>query len=352
MLPAKEREKNIVTNNLAYIDYIRIFAAVMVILLHSISSFFGNSDNFQTKFWWFCNFVNEICRTGVPLFFMISGYLMLTKSKITDLKSFYKKRIFKILIPFLIWDIIYYCYFRHINNQKILDFAFFEALMLNGSSYHLWYIYSIMLLYLFIPFIKMITDKASLKTQLFFLCLVIFQTTLKPFFNITTGLYLYLAEDGIIGYLGYMILGNILGKSEIKKNTRVLIYVLGIMGGAIGIFGNYFYSLKNGYNLIFNGGYQINHYLFAAALFVFFRYDLPKMGDTINKLTSKLAASTLTVYFVHVLILEILDDKFMHLSPAISNLSVFLITVFTSFSFAYILENIIIRHFHKIKIIN
>ncbi len=42
---------------------------------------------------------------SVALFIFCSGYL--TKLEITDLPSFYKKRLSKILIPYFIWSLIY-----------------------------------------------------------------------------------------------------------------------------------------------------------------------------------------------------------------------------------------------------
>ena len=339
MLPENNNQNNTISNNLKYIDFLRVFAAIMVIILHAVSDYYLDSINFETRLWWVFTIVNEICRTGVPLFFMITGYLMLSKSKIVSIKDFYKKRIFKILIPFLIWDIIYYCYYRCINNLNIFDVAFFDELLLTGSAYHLWYVYSLIFLYLLLPFIKIITDKCSLKLQILFLFLVILQTTVKPFINIVTWTYFYFAPDGFIGYLGYMLLGNILGKFDFKKSTRIVIYILGLAGAALGIIGNYLYSVENGFNLIFNGGYMLNHFLFAGAIFVFFKYAVQKANPSKNNFISKLSTLTLTVYFVHVLPIEIAKEHFYGLAPSTLALYKFLIALFASFIIAYIIES-------------
>ncbi|MCE4257861.1 acyltransferase family protein, partial [Escherichia coli] len=55
--------------------------------------------------------LNPVFRVSLPLFFMISGYLILN-SKIDSLFEFYKKRIKTIALPFLFFSFIHYCFFH------------------------------------------------------------------------------------------------------------------------------------------------------------------------------------------------------------------------------------------------
>ena len=79
----------------------------MVIVLHALGDYFYKESSFGSSLWWCLGFINEFCRTGVPLFFMISGFLLL-KEDIPDIKEFYKRRFTKICIPLACYNVFYY----------------------------------------------------------------------------------------------------------------------------------------------------------------------------------------------------------------------------------------------------
>jgi surface polysaccharide O-acyltransferase-like enzyme len=74
----------------------------MVIISHSCDAFVGSFDNsfsFHTGVFW-----GSLVRACVPLFAMMSGILLFPVT--TDLSTFYKKRIGRIVIP-LIFGLLY-----------------------------------------------------------------------------------------------------------------------------------------------------------------------------------------------------------------------------------------------------
>lgn len=91
-------------------------------------------------------FSNGICRMAVPIFFLISGYLLMYRLNITKNKKEYIKNYFKRLIKlYIIWTIIYLPIIitRLITNKYglISDFMiFFRNTIFDGSVTHLWYI--------------------------------------------------------------------------------------------------------------------------------------------------------------------------------------------------------------------
>lgn len=326
-----ENRKN--QSRLGYVDVVRVFAMVMVILLHCICDYSNHWMNFDKPLWWITAFVNELTRTGVPLFFMISGFLLIDSVDTSDIGGFYKRRFVKILIPFLIYHIFYYCYFRIEGDLPLLDIAFFEQLFVNGSAYHLWFVYSLFFLYLFIPFIKMIAEKSSPWVMFGFFILTIFHTTLKPFLNIAFSgkLYFYFAEDGIVGYIGYAVLGYILGKNQIKWDG--LIIALGIVAMPVFAYLNFDMAL-DGKGFVFSGGYTLNHYLEAAAIFLLFK----KIDFKKNKLMSLMSKLSFRAYLIHVFVIEQFKPLLDDFSPAVMMTAMFAITLLLSFGWAYIVE--------------
>ncbi len=320
------------TNRWGYIDFIRVFAIVLVILLHCICDYYNNPANSATKSWYAFGFLNELCRTGVPLFFMISGYLLLRK-EITDIKGFYKRRILKVCIPFLFYDIFYYIFLSYIHHTDASVVGFFKELFNTGSAYHLWFIYSILFLYLLMPFIQMILQKIDLRLTVLFLVLVVFHTTIKPFINTVADgtLYIFLAEDGFIGYLGYAVLGYLLGTYRLPVKAEKAIYAIGLVF-LIGIPILSMYRIHSGGDFLFHGGYSLNHYVEAAAIYLFCKKHI--RGEC--RFIGRLSSVTFGAYFSHVFFIEVLKLFNWNTTPTVKTLAFFSITLISCFLWGFV----------------
>lgn len=111
--------------------------------------------------WWVANGFDSITRFAVPLFLMISGALLLHKQE--SAKIYFKKRLSKLLIPFVVWSFIYYLY-KSDGSIQITEFI--QQLFSGKVYYHLWYFYIIIPLYLLIPVIRKVI--ASIPSQYIF----------------------------------------------------------------------------------------------------------------------------------------------------------------------------------------
>jgi len=316
-----------------YADYIRIFAMLMVILLHCICDYANKGENFGKSLWWVTGLLNEITRTGVPLFFMVSGFLLIDSVDTRNIGQFYKKRFLKVLIPFLIYFVFYYCYYRIDRNLPFWSIDFLKELFGSGSAYHLWFVYSLLFLYLFVPFIKMVAEKASVKALVGFFLLTIIHTTIKPFLNIifADNMYFYLSEDGVVGYMGFVVLGYILGKYEFRFDKWII--ALGLV--AIPVFAYFnFDMLRSGKSAVFSGGYTINHYIEAAAVFLIAK----KIRLRPCKFVSLMSNLSFRAYFIHVFVIEMFKTSLEVFSPSVMMGLLFVITVVLSFVWAYAVE--------------
>ena len=74
--------------HVAYFDYLRFFGAVGVVFLHVASQPVG--DGVINKEWVLLTVITTFSYTAVPLFFMMSGYLLLTSEKNEECISFIK----------------------------------------------------------------------------------------------------------------------------------------------------------------------------------------------------------------------------------------------------------------------
>ena len=129
------------SNRLGGIDLIRILACILVIVVHVSSQGFFNFS----EYWEICVAYDSIARMCVPLFFIISGYLLFNKTD--ELTTFYKKRFLRVLIPFLLTLFIYYLY----RGGDLTTFLYNAFTSQRKVSNHLWFVYVLIGIYLTIP---------------------------------------------------------------------------------------------------------------------------------------------------------------------------------------------------------
>lgn len=73
-----------------YFDYIRLIAAIGVIYMHTAAQPLRMTVNSD---WHAMNIITCFAFTAVPLFFMMSGYLLLNSEKTADISFLVKKRL-------------------------------------------------------------------------------------------------------------------------------------------------------------------------------------------------------------------------------------------------------------------
>lgn len=325
-----------------YIYNIRAFAIMCVIMLHCMIPYVSNPAYYGSKSYFFNLIVNSIARTGVPLFLMISGALILNDNLTNNIKSFYKKRLSKLLIPLLSWNIIYFLFYIKLGNNELDLMSFIKQVLNNGTAYHLWYVYNLLSIYLLAPFLKKIADNSSVKQLIFLMVLMGFGTTIRPAVNkLISPVYIYLFEPIFNGYFLFFLAGYILDKIELSKKTFLLFLVFGVVGMAISLFGNHISSSSDIINFKFNGGYDISWFLLSMAIFILFRSKISHS----NRFIKSISKSSYGMYFIHVALIDLVLRYFMfESSPVILEIYLFIITFVASYGLSLL--------FRKAKFLN
>lgn len=126
-----------------YLNYLRAFAAVFVVLHHAIV--YSGLDESNVVMQALLNIVSNV---HVPLFFCVAGYLCHTQ----NVFRFYLKKWKQILIPFLLFTVLKLIYTNLVSDAfahaSLLSAQIADA-FLHGSLY--WFAYSILLLFLVSP---------------------------------------------------------------------------------------------------------------------------------------------------------------------------------------------------------
>src|SRR6266516_4855156 len=125
---------------ITWVDFIRVVAIFLVVVIHvsgQLTNVWGKIPNIQ---WIIADIYGGVARVSVPLFFMISGYLLLPRSE--SLSVFYTKRMPKLLIPLMVWSLIYLGWFCGNHPNTCTPKLVWNLLLVQGTYYHLWFLYS------------------------------------------------------------------------------------------------------------------------------------------------------------------------------------------------------------------
>lgn len=314
------------TKRVFYLDFLRSFAILMVLLLHSISEYIVQPGLFGQTSWYVNLFLNAFARTGVPLFFMISGSLILSSDLTENFGQFYKRRLLHIVVPLLFWDTVYFVYkcargYIHFNLFTLLS-----EIINCGTEYHLWYLYTLIGIYLLAPFLRILIKQCSMKQLVWLLVLMSLCTTIRPFVNTVTPLYFYLFEPLFNGYVTCFLMGYILSKLEYDKKSIAVWLAVGVLGVIGSVVLNHIHSSLNGINMVANYGYSLSHYLLAAAVFALSKYVFGNR-TILEKYVTVLAKHSFGVYLIHVIFIDLILDFFMiDASPICSSFYIFVLT--------------------------
>lgn len=138
--------------DIVWVNYIRVIACFMVVYMYSLPT--NSTSGIDNIFKYTIVTVTRVC---VPLFLMLTGFLLLRNQKTgIDIRSFYGQKIFRVLFPLLIWGIIYSGVRFIIGitdvNNFILDLLMIPVTCPLEVGGVLWYLFILIGLYLILPF--------------------------------------------------------------------------------------------------------------------------------------------------------------------------------------------------------
>ena len=133
------------TNRKTHLDTLKAIACILVVLGHAFS-YYDERVQVLPLFWKTVSIL--VYAVHVPLFFTIAGYLCHRQ----PLAAYAKKKVFRVLIPFLTFTVLKLLYSRFFDSGFSHQAGFFSSLLsalLTGELY--WFIYAILLMYAAAP---------------------------------------------------------------------------------------------------------------------------------------------------------------------------------------------------------
>lgn len=294
------------------LDFISVISALAVTFLHANNCFWTFS---RERYWITANIIESVCFFAVPLFFMMSGITLLDYRKKYSTKAFIRKRIKKVVIPYLFWSIlgIMWTYGLFSSRYGSPGITFIQIInkLLNGSGISFyWFFIPLFMIYFSIPFISEIKSKQRIKLfSGYIIIFLIINGTLPLLNNIfKIGLNLEKWRIPVLGgYLVYPLAGYVIYNVTFTKGQKYLLYSLGICGLLVMILGTYYSSLSiNAVNNLFKGDLNIPCMFYAFAMFMFLKEIFPLISKSklLFKLIWILRHYTFSIYLLQFFVLE------------------------------------------------
>ena len=210
-------------------DVLRVFSMLGVIYLHTAAVGLRGLDN--VPLWYFSNLLACLFTPAVPLFFMMSGALLLREEKTADLGFLFRRRLPKILVPYLAWTALVLLY-QVFTGQGSAALTALSRLLNNGVAVPYWFLYALVPLYLLSPFLKRMADHLDDIHWHYMMALWVVLTlglnTIRSFvppeWLLTFTEHWTLNINMVGGYLGYFMLGAYLERLERLPSRKVLAF--------------------------------------------------------------------------------------------------------------------------------
>jgi len=342
---------NITKNNrLLWVDITRIIAIIAVVAIHVEDSFIFSWNRIPLTDWWASNIYNGFIRFPVPIFIILSGYLLLDKQE--DDKIFFSKRFSKVVIPLVGWSMIYWVFTHEYNVYSLFTATFVQRLLADDIFFHLYFLYIIIGLYLITPLLRRILVHASTYDLRYYFVLWLFFAPISRILGLF-GYNIGISLGAVSLNLGLFLIGYIIKKTRITDKTVFLSGLLVTVSIVITIVGTYFFTSKSGdVRSSINSLFVITSVTYAIGLFIiiraiFSRFSL-SAGSKSGNLISACGRATMGIYLVHPMLLYVIVHGVsgIHLlsvtvlSPILSIPLVTFLLVFSSLIIVLILQKI------------
>ncbi|ANU13971.1 membrane protein [Planococcus halocryophilus Or1] len=332
------------TRRYDYMDWLRAISIFVVVGIHVVSKII-NSTTTDDWIWHFANIFDAGLRWCVPVFFMLSGALLLTRGKEESVSEFLKKRLSKIVIPLIFWSIIYTLYNIFELEESYTVYEIIVQFLTDDIYYHLWFLYTITGLYIMTPFLKLLVQHMDKKTfQALLLFWVIFSSFLPflpKFFDFEVAFSAGLFEP----YIGYFLLGAYLVLYPVPKKYLPTLGILALISYILTVWGTYYLNIGQPvgeFDEFFYEHYRPNNLLITLFIFIGFQHMANKIKS--NALVTRISTATFGIYIIHPII-QIYLNKFFGLNettlnPIISVPLVWIIIFSISFGIILVMQKL------------
>lgn len=283
----------------------------------------------------------------IGLFFMISGALLLDTKD--NMNTFISKRLRKMILPTAVWSVIY----LFLESGGLIEGSVFRSLfhmLFNATGTVLWFMYTLLGLYIITPILAPWAQTASAKDLKFALMiwgLTLFFPLLKSYHYIntgTTGPLYYMS-----GFAGYYVAGYAILKRGVRFPMKAMVMLSA--ASLFLCFGTSFWRLPIAHDIFWYLGICT-----VIPTLTLFQWIAVQKSESVNRwisqkeerinLLTAISLNTFGIYLIHILLMR----QWLWKMDWFVNISNYYLQTVASFVITLSLSYLIARAINKFKI--
>ena len=312
-----------------YLDVLRVLSMLSVVFLHTAAGSLRTA--YGSSVWHFANALSSLASASIPLFFMISGALLLSSPKTDSVRFTLGTRLPRVLLPFIAWSLIAVAYYLLIGwkisgspdwgmaTEKLKNFPS------TPTAIHLWFMYPLIPLYLLSPLIRKVTNNAGRDLVVYMIAIWLVFSSLLP----TIAAFLPKAYRPLVtldvrynlsimaGYAGYFIFGYYLSRLNARFPKPALAAIVFVFTVVIAL-GTWWKTSSSGlYVESFKTYTGLFVVILSTAVFLLCKEVLRErsLGTVARATVGFLAPLSFGIYLIHLLFVDLVT-KLTYWLPA------------------------------------
>ncbi|MFE3898285.1 MULTISPECIES: acyltransferase [Priestia] len=295
------------------IYFLRLFAMMMVVLVH-VTAAYATVLPFASEAYQKYHFLNRIVRIEAGIFIVITGlvffYSYINKPLTKTLwKTYYARRVTYILVPYIVWALIYEFYSYYVGATELNAADIVKRILRGESYYQLHFIFLIVQVYLVLPVFVWLAQKVTIFKKYMWLFGIIIQLgylMLNNTYHITSfNLFLNTMATFLLGgWIGIYYREQV-DKKYSRSNSVLFLVTLGA-GIAISLLNYHLYTMKT----IQISGFTyeaVNTLYLVAGSYFFFRIAeilAEKLSVKSVTIVKNIAMYSFGFYLIHPMVLN------------------------------------------------
>lgn len=319
-------------NRIFSIELLRVVCAVTVVIDHIAIAAIGMYKSTASDVDRFVYYgIQHWSHFAVPVFLMISGFLLLNPQKEIEygkaITKYTKRMVVVLLTVGTFFAFLEVLFESHQINFHSVGRALLYVFEGKGWQ-HMWYLYMIIGIYLVLPILKAAYNGISRKTLSTFLVLMFLFTSVIPMISLYTGINCGIKFPIMSIFLFYFILGRWVFETGSKHfiNPTVL-YVITIVLMFTPVWVSYLEHIKGFHLLVKLTGYDSPLIVVISVFIVFSVMNMGGVkGRRLAQFVEHLGNNSFGIYVFHMLWINLIY-KFFHYNPIEHNVFFFILLI-------------------------
>lgn len=332
-------------NRLRSVDLMKGIAIFMVIFIHASDGALKAARAFDLE-WISVVTINACSRVCVPWFVILSGFLLLDPKKTNCFLQFYRRRLTRLLLPFVFWIVVYSLWRHFHQGQKLTGIQWITEAVNGRVYYHLWFLYMILGLYVSAPFLSRMLQRLNNAERAMFMSLWFCLASVLPWVEWFGKVKFPMPLGYFSSYFGYFLFGGWAREWEPTLRSRRLLGAAALILVASTSLGTYLISARdNDFNQVFMAYLAPNIVVMSLASWIYFMMGNVsgiEQQSSVSRLLTFAGSRSLFVYGIHILVLEIINgnEAFNHAGMLMKVVVMTIVTFLVSVGIARLLRRI------------